>query len=803
MASKYLTGTYGSGYTLTGSYSEVTIGTTAFIGGTGLVGGTNQSYAIVNFGRVAASATAVGTYADGIKLQAGGTIVNGSTNGDAALIAGSSGASNGGVGIRLAGGGSISNWGTVAGGDGSLPGAGIQMTGGGAIRNWGTVAGGNGSSNTAGGAGRVGVLMFGGSIANYGVIAGGTGGNGSINSGGGGGAGIGLSAGGSISNWGTIAGRDGGLDGLGNQRAGGEGIALSGNGAISNWGRVAGGAGAPGIEKFGVGIINNLGTVTGGVNASNLSGGPGIMLYSGGTVTNGTSDSGSALIAGRIGVKSQGTGGATVTNYGTIVGSDGVAVSFNGSGSNLLALGAGFHLAGTVQGSIAAGATDTLELLGGAGHSVIVDYNALGLTSFEQVLFGTGGYSGLLVANTGTLGITISGFEQTSETIDLTAIGTDGTISYSNSATDRITVTGSLGSVTLQFDSIDGLAFTTAGDGTSGTNLIACFCRGTLIQTTAGEVAVEDLAIGARVVTHFGEARNIRWIGKRAYDSRFVAGNKAVLPIRIATDALADGVPACDLWLSPEHSLYFDGVLAKAVDLINGLTIVHAEAVESIEYFHIELDSHDILIANGAPAESFVDCDNRLMFENGAEYAALYPEDDRQCWAFCANRLACGDDALMAIRARLLARAAVQGRALTSDPDFHLVVDGVIVRSDAVEGDLYRFTLRAARREVWLTSRSSVPADVVAGSQDVRRLGVPIERIVLCGDDMRIEIAPDCLSLHEGFHDSEGSHRWTNGRGALPSQLLTIFHGDIAMEIQIGARHLPYPATTLRCALAG
>jgi Hint domain len=115
-------------------------------------------------------------------------------------------------------------------------------------------------------------------------------------------------------------------------------------------------------------------------------------------------------------------------------------------------------------------------------------------------------------------------------------------------------VHGSLGRVTLQFDSIETLTFITTTDG-AGTDLsIACDLRGTLILTEAGEVAVGDLAIGDPVVTLSGEARPIH----------------AVLPICIEARALDDGVPARDLWVSPGHSRYIDGVLMQSEHLLNG-----------------------------------------------------------------------------------------------------------------------------------------------------------------------------------------------------------------------------------------
>ncbi len=238
--------------------------------------------------------------------------------------------------------------------------------------------------------------------------------------------------------------------------------------------------------------------------------------------------------------------------------------------------------------------------------------------------------------------MTISGFTLSSDIVDLTGLA-GGTIVGGGTVngSDQLVVSNSTQTVTLQLDTGEnytGFIFATGPDSGTGTDLTAtCFCRGTRIQTDRGEVAVEDLAIGDQVVTLSGEAKPIKWIGHRAFDGRFIAGNRMVLPIRVAAGALAEGVPARDLWVSPEHALYLDGLFLPA-RLVNGATIRQEESVDRLEYFHIELDTHDVILAEGAPAETFVDCDNRGMFHNSREFTALYPDDAPVPWQFCAPR---------------------------------------------------------------------------------------------------------------------------------------------------------------------
>ena len=191
-----------------------------------------------------------------------------------------------------------------------------------------------------------------------------------------------------------------------------------------------------------------------------------------------------------------------------------------------------------------------------------------------------------------------------------------------------------------------------------------CYCRGTLILTDCGEVPVEDLAIGDEVVTLSGNARPIKWIGRRSYSGCFALGQKHILPICFKVGSIGDHLPRRDLWISPHHAIYLEGVLIEAKDLINGVSVVQPErVVNNVEYFHIELETHDVIVAEGVPSESFIDDDSRSLFHNVHEYAALYPDAPRGEPRFCAPRRDSGYE-VQAVR-RLIARRA--GLVTTND----------------------------------------------------------------------------------------------------------------------------------------
>jgi hypothetical protein len=153
----------------------------------------------------------------------------------------------------------------------------------------------------------------------------------------------------------------------------------------------------------------------------------------------------------------------------------------------------------------------------------------------------------------------------------------------------------------------------------------SCFCRGTLILTERGELPVEELAIGDRLVTSSGAISPVSWIGRRKVTARLVDPLRS-WPIRIKADALAEGVPSRDMLLSPEHAVFVEGVLIQAGALVNDSSIIHETAVpEVFDYYHVELDDHALIFANNVRSETFVDNVDRVAFDNWKEHEALYP----------------------------------------------------------------------------------------------------------------------------------------------------------------------------------
>ncbi len=220
-------------------------------------------------------------------------------------------------------------------------------------------------------------------------------------------------------------------------------------------------------------------------------------------------------------------------------------------------------------------------------------------------------------------------------------IGLAGTVSgntvalYATSATVGDTDPTSLYAVTDTLSATTaaaGEAFTTLLTAAADTNIrgvalaptAPCYAAGTRLRTPDGERRVDDIRPGDTLLTAAGRHAPVRWVGHRRVRCATHPAPDTVNPVRIHADAFAPGLPARDLVLSPEHALFLGGALVPAALLVDGRAVTR-DAPAEVTWFHVELDRHDILLAEGLPAESYLDTGNRAQFAN-APVTTLHPD---------------------------------------------------------------------------------------------------------------------------------------------------------------------------------
>ncbi|SNS68605.1 Hint domain-containing protein [Antarctobacter heliothermus] len=194
----------------------------------------------------------------------------------------------------------------------------------------------------------------------------------------------------------------------------------------------------------------------------------------------------------------------------------------------------------------------------------------------------------------------------------------------------------------------------------------ACFLAGTAIATPEGTCAVEDLQIGQIILTADGTAVPVRWIGRQIVDSRFSSGKAH--PVRFRAGALGDGLPLADLTITADHGMILDGLVINASALINGTTIDWvplADLPAQFTVYHIETEVHDVILANGAPSETFIDYRDRRAFDNYHQYLALYG-CERIIPEMPSPRISSARMLPMAIRDRIKIGGHLQNRAATA-----------------------------------------------------------------------------------------------------------------------------------------
>jgi len=168
---------------------------------------------------------------------------------------------------------------------------------------------------------------------------------------------------------------------------------------------------------------------------------------------------------------------------------------------------------------------------------------------------------------------------------------------------------------------------------------IICFTPGTMIDTSRGKVAVEELTPGDNVLTRDHGYQTLAWVGRRDLTAAEMARCAAAAPIRIEAGALGANLPERDLRVSPRHRMLITGaraelmfgereVLVTAADLL-GLPGVSQEAPDAVSYIHVMCDAHQIIRAEGSWTESFQPAEavlNAMDAESRAELLGMFPD---------------------------------------------------------------------------------------------------------------------------------------------------------------------------------
>ncbi|NLR97966.1 hypothetical protein HGP17_14190 [Rhizobium sp. P38BS-XIX] len=263
--------------------------------------------------------------------------------------------------------------------------------------------------------------------------------------------------------------------------------------------------------------------------------------------------------------------------------------------------------------NIGAGSTYVYQI--GAGSSITVDSNLLnvGLLNGVTVDFASANGSGLFAYNPGGVNLNLSTPPNVINVQSGDRIEVAGSNVISQTGNTVTFFGGLLNAVPLGSYTIPPGVTYTYDANTDTLTFTSCFLRGTLIRTPEGELPIEDLRVGDVVVTHNGIAE-IKWIGRRRIDPKAIDKPRDTLPVRIQTGALAENVPARDLYVSPDHCMLLEESLIPAKFLINGTTVTQETTLVPFEYFHIELEQHSIVLAEGAQTETYLDLGGRLSF---------------------------------------------------------------------------------------------------------------------------------------------------------------------------------------------
>lgn len=486
-----------------------------------------------------------------------------------------------------------------------------------------------------------------------------------------------------------------------------------------------------------------------------------------------------------------------------IISSGGVASSLTASSGGVVNV----YESGRAESLNLAGGTATINGGGTANNNQISSGGTLNASS-GGILTGTttvsGGGTLVLNGNNGSSIINIAG---ESSSNPATVIIQDSIANVNEtfvgwSEGDRIVfqnVTSPAANVTFQGDNI--IQFTT-GSRTytlningiksgykfvqDGNNLVleVCFLAGTMIRMKDGLVAVEDVHVGDTIMVRNEDGTfrpdTVKWVGKKKAQIRAVNAHPDVAgyPVRIQKGALAEGVPFKDLLVTPEHCLFINGAFVPVRMLVNGNSISYDMNTSSYEYFHIEVDQHSVIEADGVLTESYLNTGNKVSFETTSEdtVAFGYFESMKEWNVDSAAPLMTTREFVEPIYHAIAERAGcvelLGSRKITQNADMHLVIpaDGSVIRPVKKSGNVEFFLLPAGVSKVLIASKSSRPSDFIGPFVDDRReLGVKVGkiRVIENQDDYEItsHLNEEKLSGWSVVENNEG--RWTTGQAEL------------------------------------
>ncbi|GBQ93820.1 Hint domain-containing protein [Asaia krungthepensis] len=606
-----------------------------------------------------------------------------------------------------------------------------------------------------------------------------------------------------------VAGYGGGAGIVRNVHVQAGGYGLAGGGFTIKGQRFEGG-GIISASRFDVGSTEiltsagtDIGSVIGGTQIVSSAGVAMKSIFSAGTqqiFSAGLASGSIASAGGRIEVYSGGTGAALIIASG-----GSLHVNMNG------------RVNGVQIQAAAAATADRAAIISGAtiagGGTLTLNSGA---TLFNGVIAGTtssGGVGGLLVLESGAVlsGVTSMGWKSRLD-IDSVQYTSGAEIYYTNNDMMVLDKDGNL----LWEGPVGG--GTSAGwndfhlerDPVDGSMIIVydkCFLKGTMIRTPRGEVAVENLEVGDRVLAYVnGEevARDIIWVGHRSTNVRQgLSDDEAGYPVRIKQGALSENVPHRDLLVTPEHAMFIDGSFIPARMLVNGRSIVYDRNIKQFDYYHIETDEHSVLWSEGALSESYLDTGDRNLFSRGSSVVRLLNAPARDWALHAAAPLRVEREFVEPVYVALSERADALGMTAvhpaaetTTDPDLHLVDDrGNEIRAIRVVNRSHLFMLPTNVSGLRLVSRTARPVDMIGSFVDDRRhLGVMVGEIQIweAGQTRSLDAHLTSETLAGWTSPEAGiTGRWTSGNAELPP--IEVQAGGTAMlsiEIVAGG---PYP----------